>query len=194
MGESRVEVTHPMADRAHGRIAHVVPGRIRIKLGRHDLAEPFAGRLRVALMAMPEVDEVRIQPRTGSVTIYHQPAELGVDQLAQRLASQRLVTLDPTVDGPYGWQRPLSQTAAGIHETFHGVDVRLSELTNGRWDLRSVVPFALGALALRQFIADAGALGAAPWYVLAWYAFDSFWKLNEQRGVVANGDETADDE
>jgi Heavy metal associated domain 2 len=178
-----------MPDRARGYVAHVVPGRIRLRVDRDALTEPFVSTLRSALVMMPEVDEVRVQPRTGSVTIYHEPDTFGVEPLAERLATQNLMNLDPVNGDLYGRHQPLSTTAEGIHRTFHEVDVRLSELTSRRWDLRTVVPFGLGALALRALIADAGALGAAPWYVLAWYAFDSFWKLNQRHETVSEADD-----
>jgi hypothetical protein len=165
-----------------------------MKVDRDALTEGLGDLLRSALVAMPEIDEVRIQPRTGSITIYYEPTALDLPRLAERLRTLNLVALDPSLDDGSTRRRPLSETAAGIHRTFGGVDARLAELTNGRWDLRSVVPFALGALALRQFVADAGALGAAPWYVLAWYAFDSFWKLNEQRTDPVDPDDTLADE
>jgi hypothetical protein len=183
-----------MPQLTRARIVHVVPGRIRVKVNRDDLTEHLGSLLQSALAAMPEIDEVRIQPRTGSVTIYYESTALDVPSLTDRLRTLNLLALDPLIDPADSGRRPLSETAAGIHRTFHGVDVRLSELTHGRWDLRSVVPFAFGALALRQFVADAGAFGAAPWYVLAWYAFDSFWKLNEQRTNPTTADDAVADE
>src|SRR5207249_11450204 len=88
---------------------------------------------------------------------------------------------DPGLDSP-----PPSLTALSIQRTFREVDARLSELSSGRWDLRSVVPVAFGALALRQFIRDFGDWGAAPWYVLAWYAFDTFWKFHQEHPPAAD--------
>jgi len=179
-----------MADLIPGRVAHAVPGRIRIKVDRHDLTDRLSALLQSALSAMPEVSEVRVQPMTGSITVYSGLRRLDPLMLSQRLGSLRLMSLDPSVGDPYADKMlPMSETARNIKSTFHGVDARLGELTNGRWDLRTVVPFALGALAVRAFIAESAALTAAPWYVLAWYAFDSFWKLNQDHAVVVDDSE-----
>ncbi len=44
-------------------------------------------------------------------------------------------------------------------------------------DLRLLVPLALGLLSLRQFARGDDRLSEAPWYLLAWYASESFSKL-----------------
>ena len=171
-----------MIELKRGRVVHAVPGRVRVKLDREELTDEFSGQLRAALMAMPGVEEVRITSRTGSVAIRYDPAELDVDGLMELARAANLLALDAMAEDPYASRRPPpSLTARRIQRTFHEVDVRLAEITNGRWDLRSVVPAAFGMLALRQLLRDAGAFGSAPWYVLAWYAFDSFWKLNQDR-------------
>jgi hypothetical protein len=176
-----------MADLVPGHIAHAVPGRIRIKVDRYDLTDALSARLRSVLAAMPEVSDVRIQPVTGSITVYSGARRLDPSTLANRLVELELIAVDPFTGDRYaGISPPMSETARTIKSTFHGVDVRLGEITRGRWDLRTVVPFALGALAVRAFLAEPAALGAAPWFTLAWYAFDSFWKLNQEHAVVVD--------
>jgi hypothetical protein len=184
-----------MADLVQGHVAHAVPGRIRLKVDRFDLTDPLSDSLRSALSRMPEVSDVRIQPMTGSITVYSRLRHLDPSMLAQRLVDLNLIALDPsTGDRHAGISPPLSETAQSIKSTFHGVDVRLGEITHGRWDLRTVVPLALGALAIRALIAEPAVLGAARWYALAWYAFDSFWKLNQGHAVVVDDPDKEMDE
>jgi len=45
-------------------------------------------------------------------------------------------------------------------------------------DLRFLFPLILTLLALQQLFSKSPCLNTAPWYILAWYAFDSFLKLN----------------
>jgi hypothetical protein len=45
-------------------------------------------------------------------------------------------------------------------------------------DLRLLAPLTLGLLALRRAARNGPRLGDAPWYVLAWYAWESYTKLN----------------
>jgi hypothetical protein len=176
-----------MIELKRGRVVHDVPGRLRVKLNREELTEEFSRELRAALTAVHGVLDVRSNPRTGSVVIHYDAAELDAGGLIDLARAANLLALEALADDPYAARRvPTSLTAQRIKRTFHEVDVRLSELSSGRWDLRSVVPVAFGALAVRQIIRDFGQLGVAPWYVLAWYAFDSFWKLNQERHHAAD--------
>ncbi|WP_103123983.1 DUF5132 domain-containing protein [Nostoc cycadae] len=51
-------------------------------------------------------------------------------------------------------------------------------MTNGAADLRLIVPLGLGLFALTQLIKQGFKFGEISWYILAWFAFDSFIKLN----------------
>jgi hypothetical protein len=184
-----------MMELERGRVAHAVPGRVRIKIDPRVLADERGVQLQRALLALPDVEEIRMTPRTGSVVVVYDPDALDMRGLIARIRQARLLAIDPPSGDLYGLQQvPLSETARGIRHTFSGVNARLSEITDGKWDLRSVVPFALGALALRQLVANPGVIAAAPWYVFAWYAFDSFWKLNQDHVVVENADDIAEEE
>ncbi|MCC5636492.1 DUF5132 domain-containing protein [Nostoc sp. CHAB 5844] len=52
------------------------------------------------------------------------------------------------------------------------------KMTNGATDLRLIVPLGLGLFALSQLIKQGFKFDDIPWYILAWFAFDSFIKLN----------------
>jgi hypothetical protein len=145
---------------------------------------------------MPGVDDVRVNRVTRSVVVYYDRERLDSRRLIELARAAELLALDAEMGDPYaGLSVPQSETAASIRRAFHQVDARLSELTNRRWDLRTVVPVAFGVLALRQLIRDFGNLPAMPWWVLAWYAFDSFWKLNQDRPrIVPAPDESDRDE
>jgi hypothetical protein len=53
--------------------------------------------------------------------------------------------------------------------------------TAGSVDLRFLFPLLLSLLALRQIFTKSPGLKTSHWYVLAWYAFDSFMKLNNTK-------------
>ncbi|NJL84574.1 MAG: DUF5132 domain-containing protein, partial [Chloroflexaceae bacterium] len=67
-------------------------------------------------------------------------------------------------------------------ELYNGVadlNAQVGWLTNGTMDLRFLLPAGLSALALRQLVVKGMALEEIPWYTLAWYAFDTFYKFNQ---------------
>lgn len=51
-------------------------------------------------------------------------------------------------------------------------------LTNDLFDLRILASAALGAYAFRQILTRGFSLDELPWYVLAWYALDTFVKFS----------------
>lgn len=65
------------------------------------------------------------------------------------------------------------------------LDTRLRETTKGAVDARSLTPIIFGGLALRQLIFKGPQLDDVPWYVLGWYAFDSFMKFHNRYPSLA---------
>jgi hypothetical protein len=173
-----------MTEPRRARLVHAVPGRLRLRLERNDLTDEFIQALERALLMTDGVREVQVTPHTGSVVVRFDPTQFDPERLMAQDRPRQLLALE-RADRPADRQKsvPTSHTAARLQRAFHEVDVRLSELSQGRWDLRSVVPATFGVLALRQIVTNFGELAGIPWYVLAWYAFDSFWKLNEQARV-----------
>lgn len=169
-----------MSEPRRGRVLHAIPGRMRVKLQREELTEEFGRELDSALLALPGVRHVGLNPQSCSLLIFHDPAAIDTAGLIERIQGTGLLTLEELApDRMVSKPASISLSAQGIHRAFQEVDARLYGMTDGRWDLRSVFPAALGVLAVRQLLARPGALTSAPWYVLAWYAFDSFWKLNQ---------------
>jgi hypothetical protein len=74
-----------------------------------------------------------------------------------------------------------SEVARDIVNVIKDINSDLERVTNGIIDLRIIVPFTIGLLALRQLLIKGVKLDDIPWYILAWYAFDMFVRLNEDR-------------
>ncbi|WP_448573559.1 DUF5132 domain-containing protein [Trichothermofontia sp.] len=73
---------------------------------------------------------------------------------------------------------PTARLATELQAIATTLDTQTRTLTRGWMDLKTLVPLGLGAIALRQLLTKGLQLDAIPWYVLAWYAFDSFIILN----------------
>ncbi|MBE9212276.1 DUF5132 domain-containing protein [Plectonema cf. radiosum LEGE 06105] len=72
-----------------------------------------------------------------------------------------------------------SEVAGEMLDAVSELNYQVGWLTNGYVDLRLLMPLGLGTLALGQLITQGPQLDKIPWYNLAWYAFDSFNKLNQ---------------
>ena len=152
------------------------PGRIRLRFSLSYLNQKKRKLLISSLKSKPEISCLRINFQTGSITIFYDPnlsnltriktllSELGI---RLRRSSSRLI-----IDSHQ------SQAAAGVTATAGLLNQQVKEVTQGILDLRFLIPFSFGILAIRQLLIKGIMLEVIPWYVLAWYSFDSFIKLH----------------
>jgi len=157
------------------QVVHASPGRIRVKVPRSAVDSAALRDAERALSAQPGVQQVRVNPTAASVVVNYDPEVASLPALFAAIARAG-VTIEPvdarkeghrSTDGLY-LGKPVVKVAGAANK---GV----ASLTGGALDLRVLVPVGLGALALREILS--GRLGAAPWYTLLWWTFDSFLKL-----------------
>lgn len=148
-----------------------IPGRIRLQ------ADPARRQTLTAvaeqLDASPHVTSTDLRAASRSVVVRFDPQhaaaladgllEVGVDL---RAAVERSVRASP----------PAAITAAATAGN-RAVGQRL-----GGTDLRTLIPLGLGLLAARRVMRGEERLADAPWYVLAWYASETFFKFHGNGG------------
>ena len=167
MGEGRDQV----------RIVSDIPGRMRFRLQPGQRVPETMQQISAALGKV-EVVGIETNLQTGSVLVHYDPGVTTADQLQAAFASidlQPVLDLEPSV-------APDTRPAGRVMTAAGELNSRVGRATNGV-DLRLLVPLGLGALSVRQAFRDTGGLKNAPWYVLAWYSFDSFIKLNSPQRV-----------
>jgi hypothetical protein len=161
------------------QVVHDSPGRLRLRVVRAALEDGTWSRAERALTGLAGVQQVRSNALASSLVVHYDDGVVGVSVLLDALARAGLTVVNsslPPAPPPAGGR---SRVARSIESFFGSADGEVTRLTNGTADLRTLVPLGLGALALREILA--GRVGAAPWYTLAWWAFDSFLKLQEPR-------------
>jgi len=139
---------------------------------RPRLAHPAAhshllAQLAQALEARPEVFEVLERPASGSLVVRHDTQPAAVASLRQALASLGVVAAPRTSGADH---------ARRIQTTALAANTMVARSTGS--DLRLLAPLTLGLLALRRAAREGPRIADAPWYVLAWYAWESYTKLN----------------
>lgn len=150
------------------RAVSVLPGRIRLRA-----VEPSArrrlGAVADAVGTWPQVRSVAVRAQSSSVVLHFDADDatavadgllgLGVD--ARAVATRR---------SP---EDPARSIAAAARATNRAVGRRL-----GGTDLRVLMPVGLGLLAARRAMRGDERLADAPWYILAWYASETFFRFN----------------
>ncbi|MBA2638232.1 MAG: hypothetical protein H0U79_08460 [Solirubrobacterales bacterium] len=81
--------------------------------------------------------------------------------------------VDSTAKAPAVHGDPATAVASAVSGANRAVAHRL-----GGTDLRALVPLGLGLLAARRAMRGEERLADAPWYVLAWYASETFMKFH----------------
>ena len=158
-------------------IVSQTPGRIRLRVfpaHRHQQKiAPIVNSLRARL----EVERVKTNIPRGSITLLYGRELLSSEDM--RIVLQDLgINLVEVIKEPRRAVSSSSSAAAEVLKTATDLNQRVKTATNDAVDLRFLLPLSLGVVAVRQLIVKGWQLDLIPWYVLAWYAFDSFIKLN----------------
>ncbi|MCR6630550.1 MAG: hypothetical protein NVV74_11135 [Magnetospirillum sp.] len=136
------------------RVVHAIPGRVRIRLTDVDPTALLS--LRQRLSTLPGVQEVRANPRTGSLLLR------GDAVMPQSLTSTANGLGFPLDDLPE--VRPLVDH---FLDGFDAADVGLRRATGGQLDIASVAMLALLGTAVVQIVRGRF---AAPAITILWYA------------------------
>ena len=149
------------------RVASASPGRIRLRahspVGRDGLAE-----VAEAAGAWPEVTAAQLRPWSLSLVIDFDPAR--TPEIGRRLDELGVGPAPAPSAAPADPARAIGRGVASAN----GAVARRLDGT----DLRTLVPLGLGLLAARRAMRGDERLADAPWYVLAWYASETFLKFH----------------
>ncbi len=149
------------------RVASAIAGRLRLRAvgvpGREHLAA-----VADAMGSWPEIRSAQLRSQSGSLVVSFDPAH--ASSVADRL---RALGIEPTARAPAVHRDP----ATAIEGTVSAANRALAGRLEGT-DLRTLVPLGLGLLAARRAMRADDRLADAPWYVLAWYASETFMKFH----------------
>ena len=158
------------------RLVSQTPGRLRLLLAQEFLQPEQIKRIASGLSQRVEIDRVRTNVASGSITIFYRIEQIDFAQISALLSDLGVIfgDINPEKTMTLGKSEAAAELIAGATE----LNQRVKRASNGAFDLRFLIPLGFSALALRQLLVKGVQLGVIPWYVLAWYAFDSFIKFH----------------
>ncbi len=166
-----------MSTPKHTHVVSSTPNRTRLRVSPKRRNPKEMAKIAKALNAHPDVHDVRTNLQTGSIVIHHADQDNWTDEFSAILQDLGVVLGSVTdVDLPISEGK--SEVAKDLTGAVSDLNDRVGKATNGVVDLRLLVPVGLATLAVRELIRNGWEFEAAPWYVLMWYAFDSFIKLH----------------
>jgi Heavy metal associated domain 2 len=151
------------------KIISDTPGRLRLRIAqKHRKAEQMQPLVNT-LQDNSNISQVRMNLDQGSITINHE-GEDSRNNLMATLKDLGIIFGDII--------EVHTEAAIAVSNPVIDLNQRVKQATEGQLDIRVLFPFGLGCLAIRQLIIKGLQFDIIPWYVLAWYAFDSFIKLH----------------
>lgn len=153
------------------KVVSDTPGRLRLRIAPSDRQSRKLQFISSVLEAQPNVSQVRTNIQHGSILINHTGKKGSLENVLATLHDIGMIFADITEGS--------TDAAAGVSSAVVDLNRRVELVTDGAVDLRFLFPFGLSMLAVRQLLIKGLELEVIPWYVLAWYAFDSFMKLND---------------
>ena len=153
----------------HTHVVSSTPRRTRIRVSRKRRNREEMARLARALEEFPYVSSVDTNLQTGTILVHHEDGAL--EDIRCRLRDMGVILMAATgVEMPAKW----------FTKAVSDLDTRITSETKGILNLKLLVPIGFGALALLQLVRRGLQLEGAPWYILAYFAFESFRRLNAQ--------------
>ena len=170
-------VDNQIAFSLEAQIVSQTPGRVRLRVTPVHRQQQKIAPIVNALKARLEIYRVKTNIPSGSITVLHGRELLSSQDMCIVLQDLGVNLVEITKE-PIRSVSSSTSAAAEVIKTATDLNQRVKTATSDAVDLRFLFPLSLGVLALRQLIVKGWLLELIPWYVLAWYAFDSFIKLN----------------
>ncbi|WP_414549367.1 HMA2 domain-containing protein [Anabaena sp. CCY 0017] len=160
------------------KIISDTPGRLRLRISPPHRHPREMQSIANVLNAQSYVSQVRTNINSGSMIINHDGKNATLENVLTTLLDLGVTFADITEGN--------SEAAEDVKRAVINLNKRFEQATSGEVDLRFLFPLGLSMLAVRQILVKGLQLEIIPWYVLAWYAFDSFMKLNSNSQLQLN--------
>jgi len=152
------------------KVVSSTPRRLRLRLAHSHRQPEKIQSIANALSANSHINQVKTNVHHGSILINHDGKDGSLENVLATLKDLGIIFADISEGN--------TEAAAGVSSAIVDLNQRVKQSTHGAFDLRILFPVGLASLSLRQLFNKGLQLEVIPWYVLAWYAFDSFIKLH----------------
>jgi len=168
------------------QVAHVMPGRVRLKVDKVKGNPAFAKKAQDRLAKVPGIKQVEAKPLTGSVLIYYDAAALlasgalaaltdGFSELFPELGAEVTnLGIQSLVGRLASGEKPRS--SSNLIKSLGTMNAEVARLTGGL-DLKLLIPMTLLFFGVRS-LWSSKRLAVPAWYDYLWFAFSSFALLN----------------
>lgn len=161
------------------RVVSSTPGRLRLRVAHPHRQSGDMQRIAKALEGRSNIKNVRTNIQNGSIVIQHEGNDSSFEDVVATLKDLGVIFGNIALGK--------SEAATEVSNAVVDLNKRVQQATSNVVDLRVLFPLGLSILSIRQLLARGLQLETIPWYVLAWYAFDSFIKLHASSQPQSKG-------
>lgn|SRR5581483_1964319 len=168
-------------------VAHHIPGRVRLKVRRAKGDAATLERIRAAIAALPEVQDVSANPATGSLLVTYDRREHpriestlaengdGTDTYSMDLDGSDPSEIMELVSKEAEFLEHHSQTGLAVVNLFRSLDKGIREATGNMVDLKVLLPAGLAIWSFTEVGID---MSTPMWVTLGLSSFNSFVALH----------------
>lgn len=158
------------------QLEHSLPGRARLRVPKPRTPAAVA-RISEEIGASPRLRAIEVNVKTGSLLLSFSPDD-PLDSILGDLRELGYAVQAVVGQAPGADEVARSRAAKAVKAAAVGANRQLHAQTGGQVDLRFAIPAVFAVMAARQLVRDTRSIWNAPWYQLAYWAFDAFEKLN----------------
>jgi hypothetical protein len=171
------------------RLVHHHPGRLRARAQvflHAKPSDPAVVAARAAVRTITDAGCFSHNPKTGSILIEYPPSSIEPDELLLHISAQvglHGVLVDPS-DHVHR-----AELVNLVLDTIAGLNSTVQELTEGRADLRELLPVALALTSFASFLLNPDHRRLPRWDSALWWAYRVFlhWHAREIEARTAPG-------
>lgn len=175
-----------------GKVESKTPGRMRVRV-KDELRTPEnMAKIRAQLESHPDVSQVVINERTGSVAFTHSKNKDGHNILAA-IVQETTLLAEVVFEVPAGDEKgddPSAKLDQQLADLMYRVDYAIYEKTGLRTKGR-ILPGTIAGLGLAQILAFGISLETLPGPVLIWIGWDIYHRFGKEPPMPAH--QTADE-
>ena len=159
-------------------IAHHLPQRTRIKLPKAHRDAASIARLTDSVKRVNKVKSVEVNPRTGSMLVYHEEDTEVLGSLQDALGEVASELIEAALEAEAISFPGLSIVAHLIGKTMGKADTHLSNVTNNVVDLKTMLPVSFLAAGITQSLRSGAFLAPVPNWVFFYMAYDTYMRFH----------------
>jgi hypothetical protein len=177
------------------KIAHHVPGRMRLKVDTAKGNDALMEEIRQTLANVPGIHDIQVNASTGSVTVHyavdaHPEIHATIDHhqehfcVSHAAPTTKLDEMTKMIADEAEFLAEHSHSARVVVDFCKKIDMNIKKSTNNTLDLKVLLPLGLAGVAFLEI----GATAATPvWVTIALFSLNHFVELQAHQAAARRG-------